>query len=254
MDALLAVGFRFIRFSELEAGRGTPERLLLLRHDVDASMEFALSMARIEHRMGIRSTYFVMLRSPLYNLMGRHGSWCLRELVQLGHEIGLHFDASCECGPRWSLGDWVRFELSMLGGLVGREVTAMSLHQPTPNVIEARLTVPGVVNTYHPEHMAGFHYLSDSNRDWRGRDPLCVASSHQRLQLLLHPMWWMCDGSIDDCWNTALRHGFENAQNQLLATERAYGGMRTMSLAPAETPANSMAANGARRDLAGDER
>lgn len=223
---IVASGYACPTFSQWSSS-ATVGLCCLLRHDVDVNLEFAVRMAAIEHDMGLNSTYFVMFRSPLYNLMSRHGAASLAKIREFGHQIALHFDCDAVSWGERDVEEWLDFELDMLAFILGERVTAFSLHQPSVAVIDRRISRPGVINTYHPEHMFGLRYLSDSNRDWRGRDPLQeIQRANGGLQLLTHPMWWMCDGDIPNCWNEAILSNIEHAQRQLLATERAYGPAR----------------------------
>ena len=43
------------------------KKFLILRHDVDFSLDYALQMAQKEAQNKIRSTYFILLHSPFYN-------------------------------------------------------------------------------------------------------------------------------------------------------------------------------------------
>lgn len=233
LSALKKEEYRFVSFGDvLDACVLPVERTCLLRHDVDVSMDFALDMAQMEHERGVRSTYFVMLRAPVYNLMSRHASGVLRQLVSLGHEIGLHFDAGCVSCPGKSLEEEVIFELGVLSDLAGCKVRAFSFHQPSDEALRMRLVLPDVINTYNPEQLAGYKYISDSNRVWREVDPFqLVAAGRQHIHILLHPIWWMCsDKDVKDCWDQAIRKNFDAAQGQLLATERAFGPVRKLSL------------------------
>ena len=189
-------------------------------------------MARFECDYGVQATFFVMLRSPVYNLMSRHGADALAQLVSLGHEIALHFDAGCALSPGKTLEAQVRFELGVLSELVGRKITAFSFHQPSDEVIRMRMALPGVINTYNTDQLAGYKYISDSNRVWRGYDPFQLAATGiPRIHILLHPVWWMCpEAGVYDCWDRAIQRNLESAQSQLLATERAYGPPRILTL------------------------
>jgi hypothetical protein len=233
LSALKQEKYRFVSFGDVLDSPILPlGRTCLLRHDVDVSMDFALDMARIEHEHGVQSTYFVMLRSPVYNLMSRHASGVLTQLVSLGHEIGLHFDAGSAPCPGKSLEEEVIFELGILSNLAGSKVRAFSFHQPSDEALRMRLALPGVINTYNPDQLAGYKYISDSNRVWREADPFQLAATGlQHMHILLHPIWWMCqDGDVKDCWDKAIQRNFESAQDQLLSTERAYGPARRMML------------------------
>lgn len=225
-------GYHLITFSELAEHSTGNGKLCLLRHDVDACMDFAHEMGQIEHQLGVRATFFVMLRSPLYNLMGRHGIEILNSLVALGHDIGLHFDAGCPHRSGRSIEDEIAFEIDVLSELTGRRVRSFSIHQPSEEIIRRKVELPEIVNTYHPDHLKGFKYISDSNRVWSEMDPFQLASSAvDRIHVLLHPIWWMCTHEkVEDCWDEAIRRNFASAQRQLVSTERAYGLSRWISI------------------------
>lgn len=68
------------------------DRCAILRHDIDYDLRKALSIAEIEHKHGIKSTYFLLLTSDFYNLLSRDSAEVIRTLKDMGHDIGLHFD------------------------------------------------------------------------------------------------------------------------------------------------------------------
>lgn len=229
----LSSGYRFLTFGELADGAPDTARQCLLRHDVDVSVEYALEMARAEAEAGVRATYFLMLRSPAYNLLGRHASLAVREMVSLGHDIGVHFDAEHPLVSVDRLADQVRGEAALIGELAGTEVKAFSFHQPTQAILERRVAVPGLINTYNKDQLAGWHYVSDSNRSWKEKSgiELFREAVHPRIQLLVHPMWWVCEAeATDQVWDEAIRSNFELMQRQFLDTERAYGARRDIRL------------------------
>lgn len=230
-------GYGLATFDDLTGDQARQTKRCFMRHDLDVSLDFALEMARLEHSMGVRTTYFVMFRSPIYNLLSRHNSQQLQGLRRLGHQIGLHFDVSCAREPWQPVESALRFELNALEFMLGEKVTAFSLHQPTQAVIEQQIEVPGVLNAYHPGHLRGIRYLSDSNRNWRGKDPLLeLTASENSIQILTHPIWWMCTNAIADCWDAAVLANFVNAQRQLLATEDTYRQAREMILIRDDKP------------------
>ena len=77
LEEALKTGYEFLTFKELNcelysnANRTSNSGKVLLRHDIDGDIEAALKMASIENELEIRSTYFLMLRSPCYNLLSR---------------------------------------------------------------------------------------------------------------------------------------------------------------------------------------
>ena len=69
LEAARAGGYRFGGFeSPPQPGD------LLLRHDVDLSLDAALRMAELEAEAGATATYFLMTESVFYNLASKEGS------------------------------------------------------------------------------------------------------------------------------------------------------------------------------------
>jgi len=75
LEAARAGGYRFATFDEPPA-RGD----LILRHDVDLSLDAALRMAELERDAGARATYFLMTESVFYNLASSEGTAALARL------------------------------------------------------------------------------------------------------------------------------------------------------------------------------
>jgi biotin carboxylase len=85
VEAAQAGGYRFAGF-EREPREGD----LLLRHDVDLSLEAAVRMGQVEAELGAQATYFLMTESVFYNLGSAVGRAAIEELRGLGHCVGLH--------------------------------------------------------------------------------------------------------------------------------------------------------------------
>ncbi len=205
---------------------------ILIRHDIDFSLEYAFKMAQIESQFGLKATYFVMLRSPVYNLWSRQNTLLLWQIRDLGHDIGLHFDAEFSEQTGQDPIAQIKVEIEVLSSLVGSPVHSFSLHQPTPRIIEKEIQITGLINTYHPDQLSTFEYISDSNRNWRGKRVESVLNEKSRnIQLLTHPMWWISSQkSTEDCWDEVIANNFYREQRQILQTERAYGPKRRLLL------------------------
>jgi hypothetical protein len=168
---------------------------LLLRNDVDVSLERALSLAEVEHELGARATYMVMTNSPLYDLNAPKSRAILTRLLALGHEVGLHFDfeapAQRDAGATASAVEpAVLAACARLEAACGRPVRSLSFHRPLPQFLRGPSLVAGRVNAYARELMDW--YLSDSGGRWRQGEPLPMLERPTRpvLQLLTHPIWW----------------------------------------------------------------
>ena len=164
-------GYRFASFDH-EPAAGD----LLLRHDVDLSLDAALTLAEIEAEKGAQATYFLMTRSVFYNLASPEGERALGRLRELGHRVGLH-----AVYPGLELDE--RFD------------PVVAWHNPDPEFMRERLD--GAVNVMQPGYFDPDHYRSDSNQHWRNGCPHeeLAAGSIERLQLLTHPEIWAYAGA-----------------------------------------------------------
>ncbi|HWX10364.1 MAG TPA: hypothetical protein VNY33_10315 [Gaiellaceae bacterium] len=171
LDAARAGGYRFA-FFDREPRSGD----VLLRHDVDMSVEAAVAMGELEAERGVAATYFLMTRSEFYNLDARSGVAALERLRALGHRIGLH-----GVYPDATLDE--RFD------------PVVAWHTPDPEYMSE--PVPGAVNVMQPGYFDPARYRSDSNQHWRGGCPHdeLAAGAFDWLQLLVHPEIWVYDGA-----------------------------------------------------------
>lgn len=213
--------------------RNSDGRLCLLRHDIDVDIGAAMEMAKIEQGIGVRSTYFFMLRSPVYNLLSRVNHDMVKKILDMGHWIGLHYDNGYNPGHERSEVSWIDFEAEFIERLFDRNITAVSFHQPAADVLSGQVRTGNRMNTYTDATGFGFHYLSDSNRIFR-ESPFDVFKNknYERLQLLIHPMWWVHENcsATEDVWDQAIVSNFIRAQHQILETERAYGAQREFKI------------------------
>ncbi len=183
--------FRFLRFQEaLEEGE-----VALWRHDIDFSPQRALAMARVEAAHGVLATYFVQISSRFYSIFEPEIATILRQIVELGHEIGLHFDAEVCVHQRSPDYDRrIAFEARILEEVVETVVSTFTLHNPT-TLVGVSLAEPcraGLVNGSCAELRADYAYCSDSNGLWRFRSLGEMVSdvTIKRLYALTHPEWW----------------------------------------------------------------
>lgn len=98
-------GFVFRTHGEGFSNLSSTGKSIFLRHDVDHKLDIALSMARIEHDLGARSTYYLLHPGDYnqnHNYFGTINRGrispsaslvrAVRELSEMGHEVGLHND------------------------------------------------------------------------------------------------------------------------------------------------------------------
>jgi hypothetical protein len=163
-------GYRFAGFD-----RPPEPGDLILRHDVDLSLEAAVAMAEAEAEAGAWSTWFLMTRSVFYNLDSAEGERAVSRLRELGGRVGHH-----AVWPHVDLDE--RFE------------PVVAWHNP----VAAHMSEPieGAVNVMSAPWFDPDCYRSDSNQRWRHgcpHEPL-ARGAFPWLQLLVHPEIWMYDG------------------------------------------------------------
>lgn len=202
---------------------------IFLRHDIDADLNAALIMAEIEKEFKIKSTYFIMLNSPLYNLFSRKNIQNIHKILSLGHEIGLHFDVNLVKDN--DLQKSINNDISFLNNYFNIEIKVVSFHQPSKDIIENKIKI-NQINTYDKDFFSEVYYVSDSNMIWKTDDPITMIENEMylKLQILIHPIWWVNEGlSTEEKWMESIIRNFNKEQEQLLQTERAYGEKKELS-------------------------
>jgi len=70
----------------------SPTRFIILRHDVDLKAENSVETAKIEHSLGIAASYYFRV------VPESDKPECIKAIVDLGHEIGYHYEDMSLCG------------------------------------------------------------------------------------------------------------------------------------------------------------
>lgn len=187
LDSFLSQGMVFTTSWENES---SPETLLL-RHDVDFSVELAHQLAEAEAEAGVASTFFFLVTSNMYNLLSRENQRFVSSIADMGHKISIHFDPAAH-------DDLNRFqdEKVLFDGVFGTKVDIASIHRPGPFLENNNGSLGGVPHTYNDAFFGNMRYISDSG----GKNPSPQINSYlaeprsQGLQLLIHPIWWTQQG------------------------------------------------------------
>ncbi|HVV59458.1 MAG TPA: hypothetical protein VHC45_13950 [Gaiellaceae bacterium] len=164
-------GYRWAGFDRApEAGD------LILRHDVDLSLDAAVALAEVEADEGAWSTWFLMTRSNFYNLDSAAGVAAIARLRELGGRIAHH-------------AVWPDVDLD------ARFEPVVAWHNPDPDYM--RSDVEGAANVMGETFFDPERYRSDSNQHWRHGCPheQLAAGAFDWLQLLTHPEIWAYPGA-----------------------------------------------------------
>ncbi len=168
------------------------DKVVILRHDIDNDIAKALELAKVEKECGVKSTYFVLVTSDFYNPFSKRNAEMLKEIIGLGHDVGLHFDEVRYPGVLLDeCKSLIVREAQMLSLCVGENVRSVSMHRPSKNVLESDLQIPGIVNSYGKTFFNDFKYISDSRRRWREcAEDVITCGEYKRLHILTHAFWY----------------------------------------------------------------
>ncbi len=127
-DLLLALkqsGYELVTVGEMNAVE--TGLLACLRHDIDFYPSPALAMARCEAEEGVRATYYFLLSGP-YNLLSAENRRLLHEILDMGHEIGLHYDLEVYADNAEAAREDLIEEMRVLESICGKRVSTISTH------------------------------------------------------------------------------------------------------------------------------
>lgn len=175
-------------------------KTLILRHDIDYTLNGVLEMAQIEKALDCTATYLFRVHADEYNLFSCTALALVQRLLDMGHEIGLHYEAM-NVGRALGLEpqQLLKREKSVLESILGIEVRTCSEHREISSVIHKTPLFRDLYNPYaagfshyamDPKYCKDMKYLSDSNANWREGDPSMHYGKHEKMQVLVHPDWW----------------------------------------------------------------
>ncbi len=169
-------------------------KIILWRHDVDISINRSLRLAQINSELGMKSTFFLSLHSHFYNPFEKKQKVKLLEIINLGHDIGLHFDTSFyKIENKFQLENYITCEKEIFANLLSQELVAISFHDPSDSDLKFEdENYSDLVNAYSKKLKDEVKYCSDSNGYWRHEklEDVILSNAHKSLQVLIHPEWW----------------------------------------------------------------
>ena len=123
-----------IKFSEIDNN----DSFVLWRHDCDMSLNRARAIAEIDAENGVQSTFFVLPHSDFYNILELGQTKLIREIVKLGHEIGLHLDVGYHSSTAaiFDIESAIERDRNLIEGIAETRIDVFSFHNPTPDVLK----------------------------------------------------------------------------------------------------------------------
>ena len=173
------------------------DKSVILRHDIDTSIEKAYKFAKLEESIGVKSTYFVLLTSNLYNPFTQKNLDFLKGILAAGHDIGLHFDEMAYpeiVGKSEKVIYQIQKESKQLSENLEIAVKTVSFHRPSKEILNENIEIPGLINSYGKVFFRELKYVSDSRRCWR--EPvidIINKKQYNHIHILTHAFWYNDD-------------------------------------------------------------
>lgn len=195
------------------------DRFIIMRHDVEYSVERAYELAKVETSMDFVSTYFFQWTNNSYNILSRKNMDMVKDIHERGHQIGLHYALNGMTDMEQIKKQIVK-EVRILSEMFGFAVDIFSIHRPSKDVLRENIKLPGILNAYQDDFFTfaenvteetpvAVKYMSDANHIWRyGYPDEKNILSHDKVQILTHPFAWT-------------KKGYDNFENyKTLITEK----------------------------------
>jgi len=190
----LSERYRLIQFSQT---KHTNPPYVVLRHDVDFSLDAALRMAKLEKSMNVLSTYSVLLSHKLYNIFEQDSVKILKQIRDLGHEIILHYDP--ELYEKYHIDYYtiLNKQLEILGLILGTQIDTVARHKNSLKVTynpfpDHEFFTPGGQIVHNADFSQLYDLtVKDPCRMWNKRFiERLFTFEDNRIQLLTHPCMW----------------------------------------------------------------
>ena len=164
---------------------------VILRHDVDCSLKAALKMAKIESDLGVKSTYFILFNSEFYNIFNMETTRFIHGILKLGHKLGLHYSESFMLQNSLEPTKTIEKQINIINHHFNTSIEAVSAHEAEGFPPSMKFDLPdNVENAYSKKFVEDRKYISDSAMFWR-EDCFCRNfSKYDKMQILIHPIWW----------------------------------------------------------------
>lgn len=186
--------FNFVLISNLKKKKSYKKEILL-RHDIDFSPQNAIKIAKIEKKNKVYSTFYIQILSPFYSINLDKNLIYLKNIIELGHNIGLHFDASSyKIKSEKDLIKFLNLEKKILARLLDlniRKIKSFSFHNPSKRHLNfKKFKYANMINCYSDYIKSRYYYFSDSNGYWKKFNIKNFFIDHEKIQFLSHPIWW----------------------------------------------------------------
>lgn len=181
------------------------DKFIIMRHDVEYSVERAYKLSKVEESLDFVSTFFFQWTNNSYNLLSKRNMDMIKDMHERGQHIGLHFALNGMTDMN-QIRERIKMEMRILSEMFGFEIDTFSIHRPSKDVLRENIKLPGIFNAYQDEFFTfgedidentpvDVKYFSDANHIWRYGYPSAESfKGHDKIQILVHPFGWTEEG------------------------------------------------------------
>ena len=181
------------------------DRFIIMRHDVEYSVDRAYQLAKVEQSMDFVSTFFFQWTNNSYNILSRKNMDMIKDMHERGQRIGLHF-ALNGMTDMLQIRKRIKMEMEILSEMFGFEITVFSVHRPSRDILRENIKLDGILNAYQDDFFTfaetidedtelKVKYMSDANHIWRyGYPDEPNITGYDKVQILTHPFAWCRKG------------------------------------------------------------
>lgn len=214
VNLLESNNYKFCSFTN-ENQYDKDDKLVILRHDIDLSIQKAVELAQLEYDLGVKSTYFILVSTDFYNIFSKSSLYKLKKILSLNHELGLHFDESKYiCKNNQDIKNYVNKEIKVLEMCLDSKINTVSMHRPSKFVLNNDIKFDNIINCYSNKYFNEYKYLSDARMNWRENVEDIISSNlYKKIQIVTHGIWyWQEQNSI----NNVIKIFIRNRHDQLI--------------------------------------
>lgn len=167
------------------------DKHILIRHDVDFSIENAIKFSNIENELGICGTYFIRVSGKHYNPFYYKNSKIIKSLIENNHEIGLHIEPDYYKSMDLDYYNYINTLVGLFEVTFKTKIYGISTHEPARcGYIIDKQNISKINVDYEAYIIENFKYISDSGSRWREGDLKEWINKENKIIVNTHPIWW----------------------------------------------------------------
>lgn len=182
------------------------DAFVVMRHDIEFSIDRAYQMAKVESECDFKSSYFVQITNNAYNALSKKNIELLKAMYDMGHYIGLHYHRN-DLLDIEQIKEEISFQTKVLSESLGININRFSLHRPAIEHLKTEIKVENMINTYGEDFFtftensstlddSKVKYIADSNHQWKYGLPTDeFFDTYPKIQILVHPLSWSENGA-----------------------------------------------------------